>query len=419
MVDVDQLVQQARQLLLSNRRVGVSRWGQRYSFVCPSPVTYPYQWFWDSCFHAIALSHIEPEMAKQELTSLLSIQEPSGFIPHVIFWTRIDPRTYWIFLESAPSIRPRHTALIQPPVLAQAVEAVFQRTEDVEFLRQVLPGVRSYYGWLAEHRDPDGDGLISIVVPYESGLDEKPAYEIAIGRQPSNRGSPTMQWRRLEVEHLRDGWDSKRILASDRFNVEDVLVNCVYAEGLRAASRLSRVVGDSAEARSLRGRADQTEAAVLQKCYDARDGLFYDLYSRRELKARVKTVTCLLPVMLDGIAQTVLRRLVADHLLNPEEFWLPYPVPSVAASEPSFSAGPGRFQWRGPTWVNTNWFIVKGLWKHGYQEIARTIAQRTVEMVWRSGFWEYYDPYSGGGYGARSFGWSTLVVDMLEEAGLR
>ena len=35
----------------------------------------------------------------------------------------------------------------------------------------------------------------------------------------------------------------------------------------------------------------------------------------------------------------------------------------------------------------------------------------------KSGFREYYHPDSGAGYGARDFGWSTLVVDMAR--GLR
>ena len=46
----------AHALLLANRKVGTERLtGQPYAYVCPSRTTYPYQWLWDSCFHAIAL----------------------------------------------------------------------------------------------------------------------------------------------------------------------------------------------------------------------------------------------------------------------------------------------------------------------------------------------------------------------------
>ena len=31
-----------------------------FSYTEPSPGRYPWQWYWDSCFHAIAWRHIDP-----------------------------------------------------------------------------------------------------------------------------------------------------------------------------------------------------------------------------------------------------------------------------------------------------------------------------------------------------------------------
>ena len=64
----EELEQGARRILLSNLREGVADWnGKEYSFVCPSLTGYPFQWFWDSCFHALALLHLDPEQAKKEM----------------------------------------------------------------------------------------------------------------------------------------------------------------------------------------------------------------------------------------------------------------------------------------------------------------------------------------------------------------
>lgn len=63
--------------------------------------------------------------------------------------------------------------------------------------------------------------------------------------------------------------------------------------------------------------------------------------------------------------------------------------------------------------MNTNWFIMKGLQRWGYAEPARVIAQRSADLVLKSGFREYYNPLTGEGYGAENFGWSTLIVDMV------
>jgi glycogen debranching enzyme len=110
--------------------------------------------------------------------------------------------------------------------------------------------------------------------------------------------------------------------------------------------------------------------------------------------------------------------LVDEHLHNPAEFWLPYPVPSVAANEPSFDpeARTGLL-WRGSTWVNMNWFLVGGLRQHGYIELADELVERTCAMISNGGFREYYSPYSGIGYGAPGFGWTTLVLDFLLPSG--
>ena len=95
-----------------------------------------------------------------------------------------------------------------------------------------------------------------------------------------------------------------------------------------------------------------------------------------------------------------------------DKFWLRYPVPSVAATEPTFSARQTNLIWRGPTWVNTNWLLWRGMKQNGHSENAEYLAARTVEMVAAQGLYEFYNPLSGQGMGAKSFGWSSLALDM-------
>jgi glycogen debranching enzyme len=105
-----------------------------------------------------------------------------------------------------------------------------------------------------------------------------------------------------------------------------------------------------------------------------------------------------------------------EHLKNEKEFWSHYPVTSVSMDEPSF--GPltnTRLIWRGTSWVNTNWFIAKGLEKQGYTALAKEIARKTIELVLKFGFREYYDPFDGHpGKAMKNFGWSTLAIDLID-----
>jgi len=68
--------------------------------------------------------------------------------------------------------------------------------------------------------------------------------------------------------------------------------------------------------------------------------------------------------------------------------------------------------------VNTNWYLYWGLRAHGYADVARELARRTVAMVARGGIREFFDPHTAEGYGARDFAWTTLVLDLIAAEGL-
>ena len=412
--DYAALVSAARQVLEHNRHAGKSRWENRsFDFVCPSGETYPFQWLWDSCFHAIALTHVDVRLAQQELLCLLQAAQPDGFIPHMILWER-EKYLEQIASYNIAMLNDYLTAISQPPVLAQAVERVFQAGKDKAFLAAVLPRVKAFYRWWIQTRDPDHDNLVAIIQPDESGLDALPSYD-ALLRMPTTDSAGLRQaMQRIFSAYAPLRGDPATLIAADIFVVEDVLTNCVYAQGLSALARLCRInldIDDALEFDQLAARVGQ---ALVTKCYDERRGIFFDLLGARERPSGVVTVMSLLPLILESLDPAICARLVDEHLHNPAEFWTPYPLPSVAANEPTFDpeAKTGLL-WRGSTWVNMNWFLVDGLRKHGYNEIAEELAQRTCAMVSNGGFREYYSPYSGIGYGAPSFGWTTLVLDFL------
>src|SRR6266851_5585488 len=88
-IDVSAVAADARRVLQANRQQGVSDWGRRaYNFVCPSSRSYPFQWLWDSSFHAIALLCVDHELAKQEIRCLLQGAQPDGFMPHILLWEK-------------------------------------------------------------------------------------------------------------------------------------------------------------------------------------------------------------------------------------------------------------------------------------------------------------------------------------------
>jgi hypothetical protein len=383
---------------------------------------YPFQWFWDSCFHAIAWSRFDPARAADELRGLFAFQEEDGLLPHVVFWKGdLVSRLRWHHLESRTDGRipfhraPRTTAQMQPPVIAQAVERVVDAGAGDAFIGEALPHLERYHRYLAALRDPDDDALISVVSQFESGLDFSPVYDDAVGVADPTPGRLLARTRLPQLRNKLANYDLDAIFDRYRHHLEDVLVNAVYGQGLRALARLAERGGQDAMSRWAERTADRVTEALLDRCWSDQLGLFANLAGPDERRSRVRTIHGLMPLILPDLPGEIADRLV-EHLDDPRTFAAPYPVPSVALDEPSFVRDHRirgfRFIWRGPLSMNTNWFLVHGLRAHGYADVADRIAARSREVVEEGGFNEFYDPLDGTPVGAERFGWATLVIDL-------
>jgi hypothetical protein len=379
-----------RQVLAENWRQGVRQGdGLPYGYTCPSPGHYPWQWYWDSCFTAITWRHFDAERSRIELSSLLAAARRDGFIGHTIFWN--TPLTgVRRFTYNVCSGDQTMTASIQPPGLAWAWRiSVGDPSSE--------PAIATHMDWIASHRDLDGDGLIWIVQPDESGLDASPQFD------------PIWTWRAhalpgfvaLVHRNRRLRYDLRRVCAAGGPVCCEVSTNVIYS--------LSRMA---------MGRSSLTPV-LIERMYDERTGLFGPLVRPKPKERLPITWASLSPLALPDLPEEIGRRLVEEHLLDEGRFWLPYGLATVSADEPTFQRsdlGPWhqRRYWRGPMWINAAWLVWLGLVRLGYTEQAEELAARTAAAVRASGVREYYDPYDGRGMGQQHFAWSTLITEMVD-----
>lgn len=376
--------------LRENWREGVRRSdGASFSYTRPSPRHYPWQWFWDSCFTSIVWRRFDPSRAERELRSLLSAQRDDGFIGHTIFWD-LPLRGLRRFTYNVTSPDANMTSSIQPPILAWAWHvAVGDPAAESAIVR--------YHEWLDGHRDLDGDGLIWIVQPDESGLDASPQFDPIWGREA--HGLPGFV--RLVRRNRRLGYDLHRIVNAGGPVCCEVMTNVLH--------NLSRLA---------LGRSSLTPT-LIERMYDPETGLFWPLSRPSSPRRPILTWAALAPLALPDLPDDIGRRLVEEHLLDQSRFWLPVAPPSVAKIEPTFSLrdrgllGPRRY-WRGPTWVNAAWLLWLGLVRLGYEEQARELTRRLAHAVAPKGLHEYYGSYDGRGMGSRDFAWSTLILEMVD-----
>lgn len=407
------LRREAERLFARNRLRGRSaETGLAYDFVCPSPTHYPFQWFWDSCFHAIALAQLDLARACGEIACLLQAARPDGFVPHILFWDR-EARAAALAAYSLPPLRGWTSDTPQPPVLGTTLRWLHEAGAPPDFLAASAPPALALYDWWERERDPDGDGLVSVFQPDETGMDAAPQFDAPLGLAAPTEAALRAAMQRLFAAHAPYRGDQAALAATRAFDVEDVLVNVVYAQGRRDLARVLDALGQRAQADRCRAAAARTEAALLDRCWDEAAGAFWDLWrtpAGDERPLPVRTVSGLLPLFLETLPRAIAARL-ARELRDPRRFGAPYGCPSVARDEPAYDPGPGII-WRGPTWINTNWFLAHGLRRHGFAAEAAMLAASSRALVRRAGFREYYHPETGIGHGAESFGWSTLVVAM-------
>ena len=391
-----------------------------FAYLRPSPHERESQSFWHSCFHAIAMAHVDPGTAVRELQTLLATQTDDGFIGSTYHWgVRLGGMTrVMAFAQAPPGEWLRRSATIHPPVLAQAVERVGEIVRDAAFAPPFMQALDAYHSWLAEHRAPDDDGLLVIVSPNESGAGQSPTYDAAMGL-----GGATARWRArlgslsLDVRNWRAGYDSATMLKQGRFRVKDAMANGLYADSLATMARLHRAQGNPRVAEAYDSLAARVTGSMLDKMLERERGGFASLTGKDERRVAPLTIGSLVPLVMEGVPDGVVHEIVDQHLLNRDEFWLRYPLPSVAANEASFDARDDRMTWRGPTSVATNWLVWRGLRRHGLSEAAEQLAARTLSLVARSGLREFYNPLNGQGMGAKNFAWSALAFDMTDQSG--
>jgi len=399
--DVVWLKAEVERIHQRNRQVGHADWcGFDFDFSCPSMGTYPFQWFWDSCFHAVALSHVDIEKAESELFSLLLNQHSDGFVSHVTFWQR----DLYDELVGTYDIAFRNRYLsdeMQPPLLAEAVQAVARRGRGTAFLNEILPGVERFYRWLHEGRNPYGDGLIRVVQPDETGLDHSPIWDKILEIGDEEHESWVRGWHLICDPYEAVNRDPAKMIALDRFVVADVMLNTIYIENLRTLGTLFNQVGDPHKAALYLERAESVKESLEELCWDEEDGLYYDINGKGNVKIRVNTVSSLMPILLGDLEDYRFERIL-KHIQDPLEYWANYPVPSVAMNHSSFRPDTvgGNLVWRGPTWLSSNWYLARGLARHGRKDLAMHIAKQSVELLKMSGVREYYNPVTGVGHGA-------------------
>ena len=338
-----------------------------YDAMTPSKSLYIGIWQWDAYFHAVAYRHVDPVLAQNQIRVMLAEQLDNGMIPDAIYDEGVIAE--WPF--------PKPAVVTKPPLAGWAALKVHEVYPDLDFLAEIYPRlVRNNNWWFGMH-DDDSDGIVQYDHPHSSGADDNPLWD---GGMP----------------------------------VESPDINTYVCLQQQALAEMASLLGNPREAAMWRRRAEALARRMVEHFYDDEAGVFWA--TREGQPIRTLTIFNLYPLITGLLDEHTNARLV-ERLTDPGAFWPRYPIPTVAVSDEKYAPAT---MWRGPTWINTNYLFAEGLRRTGFDDVARELEQRTLDLVLATGeIYEYYHPETGEGppSAAPIFGWSAaLFIDLLIRA---
>jgi neutral trehalase len=209
---------------------------------------------------------------------------------------------------------------------------------------------------------------------------------------------------------------------SHLLEVADVGLMSMYVADCDALAEIADTLGKTEEAKELRDRSTRYRAK-LGTMWDGKAGMFLnkDLVSG-QLSMRLSP-TNFYPMLAHAATPAQAKTMVEKHLLNPDEFWGDWVMPSIARNDPAFR---DQQYWRGRIWGPMNYLVYLGLRNYDDPEVRKQFAQKSYDLFLKE--WsvkghvhENYNAVTGTGDDVSSsdrfYHWGALLgyVEYLEQ----
>ena len=415
------LTKDAIKVLIGNRRKG-------YTLPTNNKL-YPAQWNWDSVFIALGYSYFNFDYALTEINTLLNGQWKDGMVPHILFH---DKNTNYYPNHTAWNCgnKIRSSGITQPPILASIFKKILYQNKltnkQNKQAKKIIEKILKYHLWFIKYRDPKKTGLISILHPWESGYDNSPIWDEPMKKVKIEknlkykRGDNKVidpEFRPLDVDydryvsiknHLKkQKYNPKIIYKTSMFNVVDIGFNSIF---LKANKDLLELLKKYNLNLSKIDKFIKKSENQIMKLYDFKTKSFFSKDVKNKKKINIPSITNFFVLYADIKNEKFNRQIIKD--LKKYNKGIKYIFSSIKPNHKSFEE---KRYWRGPVWINCNWFIYQGL-KSKDKLFSKIIKKKTINLIKKTGFNEYYSCKNGKPFGANNFSWSAaLYLDLINE----
>ncbi|MFT2111406.1 MGH1-like glycoside hydrolase domain-containing protein [Marinomonas sp. 2405UD68-3] len=416
MSQTEHLITEAKKVLRDNDLGG---------YTVPTKGLYPFQWNWDAGITALGWLYIDERRAWTEFEMLFEGQWKNGMVPHVVFHQDSDdyfPGPDQWGVKGTPST----TSISQPPLLSTMIRIIYEQSMDKELaktkLNELLPKLIQYHEWWYRERDPESTGLVSSYHPWESGMDNSPAWDDVLARVPQVQRS----YQRRDLNHVdsdqrplkeqydryiylvdffRDNeFDYQKIYDNCPFHIKDISLNAVLQRGTKDIIYLNTLVSESYDLEGLEKASSKADAA-LNALWDQDKRVFLNKDNALNKSIGIRTSGGFMPLYSHS-ATVEQAKMMADEVKK----WLVLGPKGLASTHPLEESFDSKRYWRGPSWLHINWMIADGLKHYGHDDVAEELRLASRSIIDQSGYWEYFDPITGEGCGGSDFSWTAAIA---------
>lgn len=253
-----------------------------------------------------------------------------------------------------------------------ALDLYYLAGKDPAYLEQLRRTLQAFDRYLWRVRDSDGDGCLESWCKYDTGEDHAMRYDDA-----------------------PDGWEEETPPRGCRAvpiaSMDIMSFSCSARDTL---AEIARLCHNTEEETRWKRRADGVRAKIRSYLWDQSRGACFDR-DRFHERMPVLTHNTLRCMYWKSISPAMAYRFVHEHLCNPEEFWTPMPLPSVAVNDPLFR-NVSTNNWSGQAEALTYQRAIRALENYGEYTLIPRLGHKLMEAVGPDcRFVQQYDPFTG------------------------
>lgn len=270
-----------------------------------------------------------------------------------------------------------------------AFKMYYWMKKDQGYLQTLYEVLEAFDNYLWKTRDSDGDGCLETWCVWDTGEDHCTRLE----------GAP-------------DSWEGDTPPKGiGKVPYESMDVMGFSCNGRDILAHISEELGNG-KARYWQEKADQVRAKIKsylwrpekQACYD-RDcnNEFMDVLVHNNLRV----------MYYGGFSQEMADQFIAYHLLNPDEFWTPMPLPSIAVNDPLFRNIPNN-NWSGQPESLTYQRAIQALENYGHVAEITLLGNIYLSVMEKASFFpQQFDPFTREPSEAKD-GYGPSILSVLE-----